>query len=93
MKLQAAKCKRILYMYMYMYMYMYVYLLSLIIHVCVCVCVCSVLRGGVTAAALEEYGPGLIAHCIAKWFIDNKIPAEFITRLPSDPHDLPDGGK
>ena len=45
------------------------------------------------AAALEEYGPGLIAHCIAKWFIDNKIPAEFIARLPSDPHDLPDGGK
>ena len=46
-----------------------------------------------TAAALEEYGPGLIAHCIARWFIDNKIPAEFIARLPSDPHDLPDGGK
>ena len=61
--------------------------------VCVCVCVCSVLKGGVTAAALEEYGPGLIAHCITKWFIDNKIPAEFIAQLPSDPHDLPDGGK
>ena len=58
-----------------------------------CVCVCSVVRGGVTAAALEEYGPGLVAHCIAKWFVDNKIPAEFIARLPSDPHDLPDGGK
>ena len=53
----------------------------------------SVLKGGVTAAALEEYGPGLIAHCIAKWFIDNKIPAEFIAQLPSDPHDLPDGSK
>ena len=76
------------------YMYTSYFSYMCVLHVfVVCVCVCSVLRGGVTAAALEEYGPGLIAHCIAKWFIDNKIPAEFIARLPSDPHDLPDGGK
>lgn len=52
-----------------------------------------VLKGGVSAAALEEYGPGLITHCTAKWLTENGIPAEFIAQMPSDPHDLPDGGR
>ena len=51
------------------------------------------MKGGVSAAALESYGPGLVAHCVAKWFTENKIPADFIARMPSDPHNLPDGGE
>ena len=52
-----------------------------------------VIKGGVSAAALESYGPGLVAHSVAKWFTENKIPADFIAQMPSDPHNLPEGGK
>ena len=51
------------------------------------------MKGGVSAAALESYGPGLVAHSVAMWFTQNKIPADFVACMPSDPNDLPDGGK
>lgn len=53
----------------------------------------AVMKGGVSAAALEEYGPGLIAHSIASWLTEHAVPAEFVSCMPSDPHDLPDGGE
>ena len=61
--------------------------------ICTRYVLCAELKGGVTSSSLEDYGPCLITHCVAKWLVDNKIPAEFIAQLPSDPHDLPDGGK
>ncbi len=39
------------------------------------------------AGSLVKYGPGLIAHCLAKWLVTNHIPAEFVAIIPSDPHD------
>ena len=39
------------------------------------------------AGSLGKYGPGLIAHCLAKWLVTNHIPAEFVAIIPSDPHD------
>ncbi len=44
-------------------------------------------EGAVCASSLVKYGPGLIAHCLAKWLVTNHIPAEFVAIIPSDPHD------
>ncbi len=44
-------------------------------------------EGAMCAGSLVKYGPGLIAHCLAKWLVTNHIPAEFVAIIPSDPHD------
>ncbi|XP_064392664.1 rab3 GTPase-activating protein non-catalytic subunit-like isoform X2 [Halichondria panicea] len=44
-------------------------------------------EGAMCAGSLGKYGPGLIAHCLAKWLVTNHIPAEFVAIIPSDPHD------
>lgn len=50
--------------------------------------------GGVCAALLESTGPQLIAHCVSKWLVESRVPADFVARLPSDPNDVQesDGG-
>ena len=42
------------------------------------------------AGSLVKYGPGLITHCVAKWLVMNHIPADFVAKMPSDPHDNSD---
>lgn len=44
--------------------------------------------GGVCAALLESTGPQLIAHCVSKWLVESRVPADFVARLPSDPNDV-----